>query len=86
MNREKAKAAGVLNPGAVPNPKARLLDQVREVIRVTTIPFIANRLTFIGLNGSSFSLGNAVRKKILPRIAGTGVDKNIRVNRGKRTR
>ena len=31
---EKAKAAKVLSPGVVPNPKARLLDQVREVIRV----------------------------------------------------
>src|SRR2546422_2260645 len=30
---EKAKAAKVLSPGVVPNPKARLLDQVREVIR-----------------------------------------------------
>jgi len=31
---EKAKAAGALSPRVVPNPKARLLDQVREVIRV----------------------------------------------------
>ena len=31
---EKTKAARVLIPGVVPNPKARLLDQVREVIRV----------------------------------------------------
>ncbi len=31
---EKAKAARVLIPRVVPNPKARLLDQVREVIRV----------------------------------------------------
>ena len=31
---EKAKAAKVLSPGVVPNPKARLLDQVRGVIRV----------------------------------------------------
>ena len=31
---KKAKAAVVLSPGVVPNPKARLLDQVREVIRV----------------------------------------------------
>jgi integron integrase len=31
---EKAKAARFPSPGVVPNPKARLLDQVREVIRV----------------------------------------------------
>src|SRR2546426_3521641 len=31
---EKTKAAKVLSPGVVPNPKARLLDQVREVIRL----------------------------------------------------
>jgi hypothetical protein len=31
---EKAKAAKVSNVGVVPNPKARLLDRVREVIQV----------------------------------------------------
>ena len=31
---EKAKAERVVGVGVVPNPKARLLDQVREVIRV----------------------------------------------------
>ncbi len=31
---EKTKAASFPSPGVVPNPKARLLDQVREVIRV----------------------------------------------------
>jgi len=31
---EKTKAARFPSPGVVPNPKARQLDQVREVIRL----------------------------------------------------
>ena len=31
---ETAKAANFPGPSVIPNPKARLLDQVREVIRV----------------------------------------------------
>jgi len=34
LNIERAKAASLRSPGVVPNPKARLLDQVRDVIRV----------------------------------------------------
>src|SRR6266545_5797188 len=34
LNIERAKAASFPSPGVVPNPKARLLDQVREVVRV----------------------------------------------------
>src|SRR6266545_4402044 len=34
LNIERAKAASFPSPGVVPNPKARLLDQVREVLRL----------------------------------------------------
>ena len=34
MERAKAERVVGLGVGVVPNPKARLLDQVREVIRV----------------------------------------------------
>jgi integron integrase len=34
LNIERAKAAPFRSPGVVPNPKARLLDQVREVLRL----------------------------------------------------
>src|SRR5438067_1152957 len=34
LNIVRAKAAPLRSPGVVPNPKARLLDQVRDVIRV----------------------------------------------------
>ncbi len=64
---EKAKAANPSGVGVVPNPKLRLLDQVREVSEKSsgssTIPFGPKTLTFNGSNGLSFSMANGIRGK-----------------------
>ena len=62
LNIERPKAALLPSPGVVPNPKARLLDQVREVLRLKHYSIRTEEAYVQWIKGSSFFHGKRYPK------------------------